>query len=99
MRKFTTIKISDIQLGVLVFIVNFIVQLENEDSVIRCFHLINCQGDGVVTEEELARAFVQYEDRPANKAKVEATQIMNKIDFNNSKDIDYSCISSFIQNF
>ena len=65
--------------------------MDNEDSVIRCFHWIDSEGDGVVTEEELANAFVEYEDRAQKKAKLEATEIMNKIDFNNSKDIDYSC--------
>ena len=59
--------------------------------MIRCFHWIDSEGDGVVTEEELANAFVEYEDRAQKKAKLEATEIMNKIDFNNSKDIDYSC--------
>ena len=87
-----SLKISDIQLGVLVFIVNFIVQLDNEDSVIRCFHWIDSEGDGVVTEEELANAFVDYEDRQQKKAKQEAAEIMRKIDFNGSRDIDYSGI-------
>ena len=94
MRRFSTLKISDIQLGVLVFIVNFIVLLDNEDSVIRCFHWIDSEGDGVVTEEELANAFVDYEDRQQKKAKLDASEIMRKIDFNGSKDIDYSGTSS-----
>ena len=42
---------AEFQLGVLVFIVNFIVQMDNEDSMVRCFHLIDSEGDGVVTEE------------------------------------------------
>lgn len=43
-----------------------------------------------MTEAELAEALVEYEDRPLFKAKEEATKIMNKIDFNLSKDINYS---------
>jgi hypothetical protein len=50
MRKFSTLKIADIQLGILVFIVNFIVEYENEDSIVRCFHWIDFEGDGVITE-------------------------------------------------
>ena len=99
MRKFSTLKIADIQLGILVFIVNFIVQYENEDSIVRCFHWINLEGDGVITEEELVKAFVEYEDRPEKKAKQEAAEIMSKIDFNQSKDIDYSGKNQRIQNF
>ena len=92
-------KISEIQLGVLVFMVNFIVQFENEDSMVRCFHWIDEQGDGVVTTDELAHAFVEYEDRPEKKAKVEASDIMRKIDFNQSGDIDYSGINGLKQSF
>jgi Ca2+-binding EF-hand superfamily protein len=90
MRRFSTLKIAEIQLALLVFLVNFIVQFENEDSIVRCFHWIDAEGYGAVTEEELARAFVEYEDRPEKKAKQEAAEIMSKIDFNHSKDIDYS---------
>ena len=74
-------------------------QYENEDSIVRCFHWINLEGDGVITEEELVKAFVEYEDRPEKKAKQEAAEIMSKIDFNQSKDIDYSGKNQNIQNF
>lgn len=41
LRHFSTLKIADFQLGVLVFMINFIVEYENEDAYIRCFHLID----------------------------------------------------------
>lgn len=70
--------------------VNFIVSYENEDTFIRCFHWIDTQGDGVITEDELVNAMIEYEDRPEKKAKEDAAEIMKKIDLNNSKDISYS---------
>jgi serine/threonine protein kinase len=60
LRHFSTLKIADFQLGVLVFLINFIVEYENEDVYIRCFHLIDSEGDGVVTEKELAEALIEY---------------------------------------
>lgn len=68
MRKFSFMKIADFQLGVLVFLINFIVQYENEDAIIRCYHLIDSEGDGVITEQELTEAFIDYEDKPKKKA-------------------------------
>lgn len=38
MRAFKNIKIAEIQLGVLVFMTNFIITIENEDAYIRCFN-------------------------------------------------------------
>jgi len=58
MRAFKSIKIAEIQLGVLVFMINFIVTIDNEDAYIRSFHWIDDEGDGVITEQELTKAMV-----------------------------------------
>ena len=68
MRRFRQLKIGEIQLGVLVFMINFVIGLEDEQKMVRCFHWIDSEGDGVITENELALAMVEYEDRPKKKA-------------------------------
>lgn len=60
MRAFKSLKIAEIQLGVLVFMINFIVSIENEDAYVRSFHWIDTEGDGVITEEELTKAMVEF---------------------------------------
>ena len=98
MRKFRNIKISEIQLGVLVFMINFVITLKDEQKMVRCFHWIDSEGDGVITEQELAMAMIEYEDRPKLKAQEEAHLIMDKIDFNKSKDISFSGSVYIMQN-
>lgn len=97
--KFGQLKLAEIQLGVLVFMINFVINIENEDSMIRCFHLIDSEGDGVITVKELVQAMVEFMDRPLKMAENDAKDVMNKIDFNQSKDISYSGITSPTQNF
>jgi Ca2+-binding EF-hand superfamily protein len=38
--------------------INFVINIENEDAVVRCFHLIDSEGDGVITVPELVQAMV-----------------------------------------
>ena len=68
MVQFGKLKIAEIQLGVLVFMINFVINIEAEDQLIRCFHLIDAEGDGVITEEELVQAMVEFIDKPPNIA-------------------------------
>ena len=58
--------------------------------MIRCFHLIDEKGDGVITVPELVQAMVEFMDRPQKIAEADAKQVLTKIDFNLSKDISYS---------
>lgn len=92
LSNFGKTKMAEIQLGVLVFMINFIVTID-EDPMIRCFHLIDTHGDGVITIDELVQSFIEYADRPQKVAEATAKEIMQKIDFNHSDDISYSCIS------
>ena len=48
MRKFRSLKISEIQLGVLVFMINFVIVPKDEQRMVRCFHWIDIGGDGVI---------------------------------------------------
>jgi Ca2+-binding EF-hand superfamily protein len=70
--------------------INFVVSIDNEDAIIRCFHLIDSEGDGVITVKELVQAMVEFMDRPLKLAENDAKEIMKKIDFNLSDDISYS---------
>ena len=70
--------------------INFVIVPKDEQIMVRCFHWIDIGGDGVIDERELALAMVEYEDRPKKKADEEAKSIMDKIDFNKSKDISFS---------
>lgn len=83
----------------LVFMINFVITLEEEQKMIRCFHWIDFEGDGVITEKELASAMIEYQDCPKKKAEEDAKSIMDKIDFNKSKDINFSGIRIIIQSF
>jgi hypothetical protein len=38
LRLFGKLKLAEIQLGVLVFMINFVVNIEEEEAMIRCFH-------------------------------------------------------------
>ncbi len=97
LRKFGKVKLAEIQLGVLVFMINLVVGIENEEQMIRCFHMIDSGGDGVISVPELVQAMIEYEDRSLKVAEAEAKEIMARIDFNNSLDISYSCKSYSIQ--
>jgi Ca2+-binding EF-hand superfamily protein len=97
--KFGKLKLAEIQLGVLVFMINFVINIENEETMIRCFHLIDSQGDGVITVPELVQAMIEFMDRPQKLAESAAKEVLNKIDFNLSKDISYSGTAGLMQSF
>lgn len=76
--------------------INFVVSIDHEEAMIRCFHLIDSEGDGVITVPELVQAMVEFMDRPQTIAEADAKQVLTKIDFNLSKDISYSGNSTVI---
>lgn len=70
--------------------INFICDLP-QASLAYCFNQIDRSADGVIGEQELADGFVEDMDMKMGLAKLNAHEIVNKIDFNNSKSLDYSC--------
>lgn len=73
LSSFRNIRLTEIQLGVLVFMANFVISFENEEQLIRCFHLIDYEGDGVITANELVQCMVECADKPQKIAEKEAS--------------------------
>jgi Ca2+-binding EF-hand superfamily protein len=61
-------KIDEIQLRILVFIVNFIVRIDNEDQLSRVFHQIDIGNDGVLSESEISKALISFLNMPSKEA-------------------------------
>ena len=90
MKKFKKIKSKGIQSGVLVFMVNFIKNTDDEHKMQRCFQELDLNGDGVVSVKQLAHGLCKFCNCKFKEAETIAESIFKKIDTNNSGTIEYS---------
>lgn len=72
--------------------VHFILKFDNEIALIRSFSKIDQLGDGVIDQQEIKEALINYLSFDTKTAETTAREIMQKIDLNGSNDIAFSGI-------
>ena len=82
----------------LIFIVNFVKDKNDEAEMARSFKSLDLNGDGVVSIDELRKGLAKYMGVDEKKADGLAKQIFKKVDLNNSGAIDFSCTPAPSQN-
>lgn len=70
------------------YISNFLATKEEKDAALKVFQMIDINGDGEITREELLEAYEKYL-KPKNSA-MEVDRLLELIDTNKSGAIDYS---------
>lgn len=81
----------------LIFIVNFVKDKNDEAEMRRSFKALDLNGDGVVSVDELKRGLSNYLGIDEAKALALARQIFKKVDLNKSGSIDFSGKITFTQ--
>lgn len=84
------LKLSDIQLGVLLFMANFTARPTGELSLRKVFLAIDQLADGEIDEKELKAALGEYLGMSAKQAEQGAREMLECIDFDASGEINYS---------
>ena len=84
-------KSSSIQVGMLIFIVNFVQNNKEEAELMKCFKALDLNSDGVLSMEELKQGLLKYLKLKDKEAQCIAEKIFAKVDTNGSGYIDYSC--------
>lgn len=90
MQRYEKIKLTSIQGGIIMFMVNFIDNSNDEAEIFRCFRDIDLNGDGYISKDELRIALIEYMDISEQKAHDLTVAIFKKMDVDRSGFIDYS---------
>lgn len=83
-------KVSDIQLGILIFMLNFIVDKVEHPSTFEAFWAVNSRRDGFIDECQLKAALTNIMSFSPKHASQASRELMIAIDVNASGDITYS---------
>ena len=90
MKRFEKLKLTSIQRGIVMFMVNFIECPNDEAQIFRCFKDIDLNGDGYISKDELKTALIEYLDISEVQANELTEGIFKKVDVDRSGFIDYS---------
>lgn len=93
------IEANALQEGMLIFIVNFVKDKNDEAEMARSFKTLDLNGDGVISIEQLQKGLAKYMNVDETRSLGLAKQIFKKVDLNNSGAIDFSCNYFFNQSF
>lgn len=74
----------------LIFIVNFVKDKNDEAEMAKAFKSLDINRDGVISLDELQRGLGKYMKLDEAKSLTLAKQIFKKVDLNNSGAIDFS---------
>ncbi len=74
----------------LIFIVNFVKDKNDELEMAKSFKALDLNGDGVISFNQLQKGLAKYLGVDETKALGLAKQIFKKVDLNNSGSIDFS---------
>lgn len=83
-------KTTKIQEGMLIFIVSFIKNTEDDAILWKCFNKLDINRDGSISREELKKGLKEYLRMNEKDAISLANSVFEKVDFNQSDAIDYS---------
>ena len=84
------VKVTDIQLAILIFMLNFISEPTDQSSMAHTFHLINSKRNGFIDEAQLKGSLIRLLGYSPKQAQQVARELMIAIDINASGDITYS---------
>ena len=74
----------------LVFLINFIKNPNDEAELTKCFHELDLNGDGLLSKQELTIGLSKYLKVSRKQAAIITEGIFKKVDTNASGYIDYS---------
>jgi Ca2+-binding EF-hand superfamily protein len=89
-RSTQDIETTALQEGMLIFIVNFVKDKNDEAEMANAFKSLDINGDGVISLDELKRGLGKYMRMEEAKSLTLAKQIFKKVDMNSSGAIDFS---------
>jgi Ca2+-binding EF-hand superfamily protein len=84
------IKLNEIQLRVLVFMINVIIRLPNEVGLMKVFNRIDYREDGEIDEGEVRTALVSFLAMPGKNAEQLARELIGRIDLDSSGFINFT---------
>jgi Ca2+-binding EF-hand superfamily protein len=93
------VKLDEIQLGILVFMINVIIKQDNQVGLMKVFNRIDTKEDGEIDEAEIKSALMSYLDLSSKKAEQQTKEFMKKIDIDASGFINYTGKQRDIQSF
>lgn len=84
------LKLNEIQLGVLVFMIHVITRLPNEVGLMKVFNRIDYREDGEIDEGEVRTALTSFLEMPPKKAEHLAKELMERVDLDSSGFINFT---------